>query len=168
MNIYTLQTPKACPLIGIFCMNMQKIHKSHRLLGVCGALRIKKNFETGLDSEWSAGMKETIKEALEMKVRMTGADYERPPPEVGRIEARAERLLSVEEGPFHRKLRAFIRRLRKWRGSIVPFSLIMEQITRIKEVIPNKLFVDTIIFCMIIEVQEMVRWNKSGIELSMR
>jgi hypothetical protein len=25
MNIYTLQTPEACPLIGIFCMNMQKI-----------------------------------------------------------------------------------------------------------------------------------------------
>jgi transposase len=27
----------------------------------------------------------------------------------------------VKEWPFHRKLRAFIRRLRKWRGSIVPF-----------------------------------------------
>jgi hypothetical protein len=24
MNIYTVQTPKACPLIGIFCMYMQK------------------------------------------------------------------------------------------------------------------------------------------------
>jgi hypothetical protein len=33
MNIYTVQTPKACPLIGIFCMNMQKIHKCNRLLG---------------------------------------------------------------------------------------------------------------------------------------
>jgi hypothetical protein len=31
MNIYTLQTPKACPFIGIFCMNMQKIHKCNRL-----------------------------------------------------------------------------------------------------------------------------------------
>jgi hypothetical protein len=34
MNIYTLQTPKVCPSIGIFCMNMQKIHKCNRLLGV--------------------------------------------------------------------------------------------------------------------------------------
>jgi hypothetical protein len=33
MNIYTLQTPKACQLIGIFCMNMQKIHKRNRPLG---------------------------------------------------------------------------------------------------------------------------------------
>jgi hypothetical protein len=59
-------------------------------------LRELKNFETGLgspDKEWSAGMKETIKEALELKGRMTGADYERPPPEVGRIEARAERFI---------------------------------------------------------------------------
>jgi hypothetical protein len=32
MNIYTLQTPKACPLIGIFCMYIQKIYKCTRLL----------------------------------------------------------------------------------------------------------------------------------------
>ncbi|MDR1904188.1 MAG: hypothetical protein LBQ88_18135 [Treponema sp.] len=49
-------------------------------------------------------MKETIKEALELKRRMTGADYERPPSEVGRIQACTERLLSVEEGPFHRNI----------------------------------------------------------------
>jgi hypothetical protein len=45
MNIYTLQTPKACPIIGIFCIFMQKIHKCNRLPGAdfdqqggCGVL----------------------------------------------------------------------------------------------------------------------------------
>jgi hypothetical protein len=32
VNFYTLQTPKARWIIGIFCMNMQKIHKRNRLL----------------------------------------------------------------------------------------------------------------------------------------
>jgi hypothetical protein len=40
MNIYTLQTPKACPLIEIFCIFMQKIHKCNRLLASEGGAAI--------------------------------------------------------------------------------------------------------------------------------
>jgi hypothetical protein len=43
---YTMQTAigpwsVAAPIIGIFCMNMQKIHKRNRLLGIGGSGRMK-------------------------------------------------------------------------------------------------------------------------------
>jgi transposase len=52
---------------------------------------------------------------------MAQADYEKPPPEISAIERQVDDLLAVDYSSFHKKLKAFIKRLIKHRNSILTF-----------------------------------------------
>jgi transposase len=84
-------------------------------------LRELSNFELSLKDAWSIKLKDVLKQALNLKRRMTVDDYEKPPPEVFQIEQQVDDLLSIDYTRLHRKLRAFIKRLKKHRGSILTF-----------------------------------------------
>ena len=84
-------------------------------------LRELSNFELSIKDEWSVKLKAVLKQAKDLKRRMTKDDFEKPPPDVTEIERRVDALLSVDYTHFHRKIRAFIKRLIKHRGSILTF-----------------------------------------------
>jgi transposase len=93
----------------------------HQLCAKAHLMRELENFETALKSEWSTQFKDVLKAAFELKKRMTEADYEKPLSEVVEIERQVTELLSIDYSSFHKKLKAFIKRLIKHRDSILTF-----------------------------------------------
>jgi transposase len=112
--------PRATMVSDCLSAQLKTPAKGHQLC-VAHLLRELNNFESSLKSEWSVQCKETLQQAVELKKRMMKADYEQAPPEVARIEGRIDELLSVDSTDFHPKLKAFIKRLVKHRGSILRF-----------------------------------------------
>jgi transposase len=93
----------------------------HQLCAQAHLMRELANFETGLKSEWSTEFKDVLKQAFDLKQKMTQADYEKPPPEISAIERQVDDLRAVDYSSFHKKLKAFIKRLIKHRNSILTF-----------------------------------------------
>ena len=84
-------------------------------------MRELKNFEQVFKSEWATMLKQVFKEAVEYKKQMTEDDYGGANPKVKEFENRLSELLEIDYSNEHRKLRAFIKRLIKNRGSLLTF-----------------------------------------------
>ena len=94
--------------------------KEHQLC-LAHLLRELQNFEDNLRSTWSRKMKELLYLAWELKNNMTTADYLNPPAQVTYINNKLDELLSQDYSKFHKKERAFVKRLIKHRSSILTF-----------------------------------------------
>jgi transposase len=94
--------------------------KAHQLCLV-HLVRELKNFEENLRSTWSAKMKELLCQAMELKKQMTGDDYTCPPKQVTDINSRLDELLAEDYSTFNQKEQALIKRLIKYRNSILTF-----------------------------------------------
>ena len=84
-------------------------------------LRELTNFAENLKSEWGLHMKKLILSAIELKKKMTEADYINPPKEVFLLNEQLDKLLQENYSNFHKKEKAFIKRLTKHRQSIFTF-----------------------------------------------
>ncbi len=84
-------------------------------------MREMKNFEQTFKSEWATRLKSVFKDAISYKRQMTMDDYGGANPKVEEFENRLSELLEVDYSNRHRKLRAFIKRLIKHRGSLLTF-----------------------------------------------
>ena len=89
-------------------------------------MRELKNFEQTFKSEWATKLKQVFKEAVEYKRQMTEDDYGGANPKVKELENRLSELLEIDYSNKHRKLRAFIKRLIKNRGSLLTFLYHLE------------------------------------------
>jgi transposase len=94
--------------------------KAHQLC-IAHLLRELLNFEKSLNSVWSAGMKDLLYRAWNLKRNMTGDDYRSPPPQVALISTQLDELLAVDYSGFHQKEQALVKRLIKHRASILTF-----------------------------------------------
>lgn len=84
-------------------------------------LRELKNFETALNCHWSKSVKQLLQDAIEIKRNLKSTDYSPSNPQVQRIEKRLDSLLSVDLSDSHKKVQAFIKRLKKYRYSLLTF-----------------------------------------------
>jgi transposase len=84
-------------------------------------LRELKNFEESFECEWSLKMKELLQKAIKLKNQMSSADYFKPPISISEIENELDELLNIDSGNFHKKQKAFIKRLTKNRQSMFVF-----------------------------------------------
>ena len=89
-------------------------------------MRELKNFEQTFKSEWASKLKQVFKEAISYKRQMAIDDYGGANPKVEEFENRLSELLKVDYSSEHRKLRAFIKRLIKNRGSLLTFLYHLE------------------------------------------
>jgi transposase len=90
-------------------------------LCIAHLLRELTNFTDALKSKWAFALKGVFEDALALKKRMTDSDYKHPPPEIHQIELDTDLLLSLEQDGLHKKLKAFIKRLKKHRDSLFTF-----------------------------------------------
>ena len=79
------------------------------------------NFEENLGCQWSVKMRKLLKDAMDLKRNMTCEDYLNPPKQVTDIRDRLDELLKVDYSKFHKKEKAFIKRLIKYRDCILTF-----------------------------------------------
>ena len=84
-------------------------------------LRELKNFEDTFSCEWSLKVKKLFQRAIKLKNEMAQQDFLDPPIAVGEIESELDELLEVNAEKFHKKQKAFIKRLMKNRQSIFVF-----------------------------------------------
>ncbi|MBL4862743.1 MAG: IS66 family transposase [Crocinitomicaceae bacterium] len=84
-------------------------------------LRELKNFEETFDCEWSSAVKKLMQRAITLKNEMKSTDFETPCLEIAEIEDEFDELLKVDSSKFHKKQKAFIKRLVKNRQSIFVF-----------------------------------------------
>jgi transposase len=89
-------------------------------------MRELKNFEQAFKSEWASKLKQVFKEAIAYKRQMEKDDYGGLNPKVEKFESRLSESLEVDYSNEHRKLRAFIKRLIKNRGSLLTFLYHLE------------------------------------------
>jgi hypothetical protein len=66
-------------------------------------------------------MKNLFLRALELKKRMTGDDYKTAPAEVAELEGELDGLPKADTTGFHRKKKAFINRLTRYKDSVFTF-----------------------------------------------
>lgn len=92
-----------------------------RQLCVAHLLRELLRFEKHLHSKWSIKMKTLLCQALELKKQMTDDDYLNPPAQVAEINNRLDELLAVDVSKFNQKEQALVKRLIKYRDSILTF-----------------------------------------------
>lgn len=84
-------------------------------------LRELKNFEESLHCSWSTEVKHLFQEAIKLKNLMKPPDYLDNQLLVSEIESKFEELLEVDAENFHKKQKAFIRRLIKNKESVFTF-----------------------------------------------
>lgn len=93
---------------------------SHQLC-LAHLLRELSNFEQALKCEWSTQMKELLQEAIKLEKSMKPPDYCSPSKSVLKIESDCQKLLEVDTELFHKKVKAFIKRLQKNKEYIFSF-----------------------------------------------
>ena len=98
-----------------------KVKARRHQLCMAHLLRELTNFAENLKSQWSAQTKGIFMRALELKKKMTAADYLNPPQEVALLETELDELLQTDFSKYHTKEQAFIKRLNKHRQSIFTF-----------------------------------------------
>jgi len=84
-------------------------------------LRELNNFEEALYCTWSKKMKQLLLDAIALKKQLTINDYNEPPPSVTELQTQLESLLAVDYSTYHKKIKAFIKRLVKNKQSILTF-----------------------------------------------
>jgi transposase len=98
-----------------------KVEAKEHQLCLAHLLRELNNFVENIDSQWSLSMKTLFKRALELKKQMTTEDYLTPSSEVVELNKELDQLLKVDYSTFHKKEKAFFKRLLKHRQSIFTF-----------------------------------------------
>jgi transposase len=84
-------------------------------------LRELTNFEDALKCEWSAALKQLFKRAIKIKQELRRVDYLNPPPIINQLEIELQKMLEVDTSNFHKKSKAFVKRLIKNKESIFTF-----------------------------------------------
>jgi transposase len=93
---------------------------AHQLC-IAHLLRELRNFEDALTCQWSSAMKQLLQEAIALKKQMQPDDYRAPTDAVIKLEQRLSELLQADHRTSHKKVQAFVKRLRKNRSSIFTF-----------------------------------------------
>lgn len=94
--------------------------KAHQLCLV-HLFRELNNFEDAFKDDWSKKVKVLFKYAIELKKQMQQSDYLIKSQAVIEIQNQLTELLKIDETNLHKKLQAFIRRLRKHEKSVFVF-----------------------------------------------
>jgi transposase len=94
--------------------------KAHQLCLV-HLFRELNNFIDIFDNDWSKKLKALFKTAIELKKEMKPVDFEIKSKAVIDIQNQLTELLKIDETNYHKKLQAFIRRLRKHEASVFVF-----------------------------------------------
>ncbi len=89
-------------------------------------MRELKNFEDAFNCTWASKLKQVFKDAISYKKQMTVEDYLGANQKVKGFENQLTELLEIDYSGKHKKLRAFIKRLIKNRGSILTFLYHLE------------------------------------------
>lgn len=84
-------------------------------------LRELRNFEDALDCRWGWAMKQLLQDAILLKKQMQPQEYPGPTAPVTKLEERPSLLLQADHGASHKKVKAFVKRLKKNRNSILTF-----------------------------------------------
>lgn len=84
-------------------------------------LRELKNFEEAFDCKWSQDVKLLLQQAISLKKEMNPYDFLEPSLSVLEIETKFDQLLRIDSEQFHKKQKAFIKRLVKNRQNIFVF-----------------------------------------------
>jgi len=93
---------------------------AHQLC-IAHLLRELRNFEDALDCQWSLAMKQLLQEAIALKKQMQPQDYLTPTAAVIKLEQRLSELLQADHRTSHKKVQAFVKRLKKNRNSVFTF-----------------------------------------------
>jgi transposase len=93
---------------------------AHQLC-IAHLLRELRNFEDALACQWSSAMKQLLQDAIALKKQMQPGDYLTPTDAVIKIEQRLSELLQADHQTSHKKVQAFLKRLKKNRNSIFTF-----------------------------------------------
>lgn len=80
-----------------------------------------KNFEETFNCEWSSQLKKLFQRAIKLKNEMALNDFPDPPFYACEMETELDNLLKVNSEKFHKKQKAFVKRLIKNRQSIFVF-----------------------------------------------
>lgn len=94
--------------------------KKHQLC-LAHLLRELANFEDALKCQWSTQLKELFKKAINTKQKLRTIDYLHPPNMIEDLEKELTQMLQVDTSNFHKKPRAFVKRLIKNQNSIFTF-----------------------------------------------
>ncbi len=94
--------------------------KAHQIC-MAHLLRELNNFTDALNCQWSVEMKQLIQKAIELKAELTPDDYLHGNENVKLLETQMDTLLQTELDSKHKKIQAFIKRLRKNRNAIFTF-----------------------------------------------
>ena len=103
-----------------------KINTKAKQLCLAHLMRELKSFENAFNCTWSSKLKQVFKDAISYKKQMTVEDYLGTNQKVNRFENQLTELLQIYYSGKHKKLRAFIKRLIKNRGSILTFLYHLE------------------------------------------
>lgn len=93
---------------------------AHQLC-IAHLLRELRNFEDALGCQWSSAMKQLLQDAIALKKQMQPQDYLKPTKAVIELEQRLSQLLQADHHTSHKKVKAFVKRLKKNRNSILTF-----------------------------------------------
>lgn len=93
---------------------------AHQLC-IAHLLRELRNFEDALACQWSSAMKQLLQDAIVLKKQMQPQDYLAPTVAVTKLEQRLSELLQSDHQTSHKKIQAFVKRLKKNKNSIFTF-----------------------------------------------
>jgi len=93
---------------------------AHQLC-IAHLLRELRNFEDALACQWSSAMKQLLQDAIALKKQMQPQDYLTPTDAVIKIEQRLSELLQTDHRTSHKKVQAFVKRLKKNSNSVFTF-----------------------------------------------
>jgi len=94
--------------------------KQHQLC-LAHLLRELTNFEQALNCKWSIELKLLFKKAIELKQKLQTIDYLHPPLLIKELDDEFKKLLEVDVNNFHKKPKAFVKRLIKNQESVFTF-----------------------------------------------
>lgn len=93
---------------------------AHQLC-IAHLLRELRNFEDALSCRWSSQMKQLLQDAIALNKQMRSQDYLVLGIAVNKLEERLSELLLADHCASHKKVKAFVKRLKKNRNSILTF-----------------------------------------------
>jgi len=93
---------------------------AHQLC-IAHLLRELRNFEDALACQWSRAMKQLLQDAIALKKQMQPQDYLAPTETITKLEQRFAELLQTDHRTSHKKVQAFVKRLKKNRNSVFTF-----------------------------------------------
>jgi len=104
------------------CLSAQlKVAAKLHQICVAHLLRELNNFVDACQCQWSAKMKQLLKDAIELKSQLQPNDYASPNEKVMCIQQQLDELLCVDIEGKHKKVKAFIKRLNKNHTAILTF-----------------------------------------------